>query len=572
MILERYRKWKDEDGNEFRPVSLDGQALLNDRILNKGTAFSVEERDDFHLRGLLPPRVQTFDEQIKRVYMGYQSAGSDIQKYHFLRSIQDMNETLFYKLLSEHIEEMTPIIYTPTVGMACQQFSHRYRRARGLYITPYNVDHMGDMVNHFPSKNIKIIVVTDSQGVLGIGDQGVGGMGISIGKLSLYTLGAGIHPSSCLPVVLDIGTDNLSLLTDPMYLGIPHKRIRGAEYDDFISEFIGKVTRFFPNALLQWEDFSKSNAFNNLITYKERLPSFNDDIQGTGAVVLAGIINACKIKKEMLDKQIFLIYGAGAGGIGVADQILAGLMDKGLDAQAASDRIFVLDSQGLILDNRRDLEEYKRHYAKPARLIEGWKREQPGIASLTEVINNVPVTVLLGTSGMKDAFTEGHVQQMLKYTDRPVIFPLSNPTNKSEAVPADILRWSQGRAIISAGSPFGDIDYEGKTYRVGQGNNVFIFPGVGLASILTKIKVITPEIFTTASCALAECVSAEDLAAGNVYPRIKDLREITFHVAMRVIRNVLHRDKDNELHQMDDLEEYVRGRMWTPEYLPYRRV
>ncbi|MGL4770828.1 MAG: oxaloacetate-decarboxylating malate dehydrogenase, partial [Plesiomonas shigelloides] len=296
MATGKYLRWKDSEGNEFRPVSLTGMDLLNDRNLNKGTAFSEQERADFELDGLLPPQVQMFDDQIERVYQGFESASTDIEKYIFLRSLQDRNETLFYALLSQHVEQMTPIIYTPTVGKACQEFSHRYQKPRGLFITPENVDNMGNMARHFNGKTIKIIVVTDSQGILGIGDQGVGGMGIPIGKLSLYTLAAGIHPACCLPITLDVGTDNQALLDDPMYLGQPHKRIRGQEYDAFIEKFVRQVKVHFPNAVLQWEDFSKSNAFNNLSRYQQELPSFNDDIQGTGAVVLAGIIGAVRSK------------------------------------------------------------------------------------------------------------------------------------------------------------------------------------------------------------------------------------------------------------------------------------
>ncbi|MGF1758620.1 NAD-dependent malic enzyme [Photobacterium sagamiensis] len=571
MTTGKYLRWKDEKGNEFRPVSLTGTELLNDRTLNKSTAFSYEEREAFQLSGLLPPRVQTFDDQLNRVYDGFRNASTDIEKYLFLRSLQDRNETLFYALLSRHVEEMTPIIYTPTVGKACQEFSHRYQKARGLYITEDSVDEMGEMARQFTGKDIKIIVVTDSQGILGLGDQGVGGMGIPIGKLSLYTLGAGIHPAHCLPIALDVGTDNQDLLDDPMYLGMPRKRMRGEEYKTFIRKFVKQVKRHFPKAVLQWEDFSKSNAFDNLSDYEDDLPSFNDDIQGTGSVVLAGILGAVKIKDEKLADQTYVVYGAGAGGVGVADQIYAGLLKEGCSHVAAREKIFVLDSQGLVFDDRDGLDEYKKRYAKPRALAEGWHTEVLGKVSLTEFIDNHPVTVLLGTSGIGGAFKEEHVQKMLEYTKRPMVFPLSNPTANCEAIPEDIYNWSDGQAIVATGSPFGHVDYNGHEYRIGQGNNVFIFPGVGLASIVSQTQKVTLEMFTMASYALAECVSDEDLAAGCVYPRISQLKDVSVVVATSILEN-MQATEPNSMLRGKDIQQELAQQMWEPVYLPYRRV
>ena len=471
--------------------------------------------------------------------------------------------------MSRHVEEITPYICNPTLGKECQEFSHRFQKPRGLYITPKNVDDMGSLARHMDAKAVRIIVVTDSQGILGIGDQGVGGMGIPIGKLALYTLGAGIHPACCLPIALDVGTDNQALLDDPMYLGQPHRRIRGKEYDDFIDKFVAGVKRHFPNAVLQWEDFSKSNAFNNLARYQQALPSFNDDIQGTGAVVLAGIIGAVKSKGETLGQQHYLVYGAGAGGVGVADQICAGMIREGLDPQAARDRIYILDTQGLVCDNREGLDEYKRRYAKPGLLLAQWDLQ--GKAGLTEVLRHVPITVLLGTSGAGGAFQEEHIQLMLTHCERPMVFPLSNPTANCEALPEDIFRWSQGRAIVATGSPFKDVHHEGQDYRIGQGNNVFIFPGVGLAAIVSQIREISPDIFTTAAFALAECVSEADLARGTVYPRISELRNISVHVATAVLKDIVRRDPSHPLIGQD-LQEHILSHMWEPVYLPYRRV
>ena len=571
MTTGKYLRWKDEKGNEFRPVPLTGTELLNDRTLNKSTAFSYEEREAFQLSGLLPPRVQTFDDQLNRVYDGFRNASTDIEKYLFLRSLQDRNETLFYALLSRHVEEMTPIIYTPTVGKACQEFSHRYQKARGLYITEDSVDTMGEMARQFTGKDIKIIVVTDSQGILGLGDQGVGGMGIPIGKLSLYTLGAGIHPAHCLPIALDVGTDNQDLLDDPMYLGMPRKRMRGEEYKTFIRKFVKQVKQHFPKAVLQWEDFSKSNAFDNLSDYEDDLPSFNDDIQGTGSVVLAGILGAVKIKDEKLADQTYVVYGAGAGGVGVADQIYAGLLKEGCSHLAAREKIFVLDSQGLVFDDRDGLDEYKKRYAKPRALAEGWHTEVLGKVSLTELINSHPVTVLLGTSGIGGAFKEEHVQKMLEYTKRPMVFPLSNPTANCEAIPEDIYNWSDGQAIVATGSPFGNVDYNGHEYRIGQGNNVFIFPGVGLASIVSQTQKVTLEMFTMASYALAECVSDEDLAAGCVYPRISQLKDVSVVVATSILEN-MQATEPNSMLRGKDIQQELAQQMWEPVYLPYRRV
>lgn len=571
MTTGKYLRWKDENGDVFRPVSLIGTQLLNDRTLNKSTAFTQEEREAFQLNGLLPPRVQTFEDQLNRVYDGFLNASSDIEKYLFLRALQDRNETLFYALISRHVDEMTPIIYTPTVGKACQEFSHRYQKARGLYVTQENVCKMGEMARDFTGKDIKIIVVTDSQGILGLGDQGVGGMGIPIGKLSLYTLGAGIHPAHCLPIALDVGTDNQALLNDPMYLGTPQRRLKGVEYKEFIKQFVKQVTRYFPTAVLQWEDFSKSNAFDNLSDYEDVLPSFNDDIQGTGAVVLAGILGACKIKKETLLDQTYVVYGAGAGGVGVSDQIFAGLIKEGCPEALARDKIFIFDSQGLVFDDRSGLDEYKKRYAKPRAIAQNWQTEDADKVTLTELINNHPVTVLLGTSGIGGAFTQEHIKKMLQYTTRPMIFPLSNPTANCEAIPEDVYQWSNGQAIVATGSPFGNVHFNGQEYRIGQGNNVFIFPGVGLAAIVSKAKKVTPEMFTAASYALAECVSDDDLAQGIVYPRISDLKEVSVVVAKVILSHIQETDPSSEL-QGKNIEDELALHMWEPVYLPYRRV
>lgn len=569
MSKAKYLRWKDTDGRYFRPVSITGSDLLSDQTLNKGTAFTAEERIEFDLVGLLPPEPQAFAEQLARVYEGFLSQESDIKKYTYLRSLQARNETLFYALISRHLDEMTPIIYTPTVGKACQEFSHRYQKTRGMFITQDNVASLSHIAHHFDSKDIKIIVVTDSKAILGIGDQGVGGMGIPVGKLSLYTLGAGIHPASCLPITLDIGTDNETLLNDPMYLGKRHKRITGKDYEDFIETFVQQIKIAFPKAVLQWEDFSKGDAFNNLNRYKDQLPSFNDDIQGTGSVVLGGVIGATKIKKENLRDQTFAIFGAGAGGVGVADQIHSGLMRDGLTTDQARDRIFILDSQGLVLNDRERLDDFKQRYAKPRSVCAAWAGQDK--LSLEDLLRDIPVTVLIGTSGVPGSFQQIHVDLMLKHCDRPMIFPLSNPTSNSEAMPEDIYKWSDGKAIVATGSPYPNVEHNGISHRIGQGNNVFIFPGVGLAAILAKVKQIDIDMFTTASFALAECVTDEDLAQGAVYPEIHRLREISAFVAKAVMKEELKKDPSNPFNA-DELDSYLKDRMWIPEYLPYKLV
>lgn len=569
MSNTKYLKWQDPDGTYFRPVSLTGVSLLNDRTLNKGTAFTEQERKDFNLRGLLPPRTQTFEAQLERTYEGFQGSESDIKKYVYLRALQDRNETLFYALVSKHLKEMTPIIYTPTVGKACQEFSHRFQKTRGMYVTPDNIDEFAHIAHHFTAMDVKIIVVTDSKAILGIGDQGVGGMGIPIGKLSLYTLGAGIHPASCLPITLDIGTDNETLLSDPMYLGQKHKRITGKDYESFIDKFVSHVKHSFPKAVLQWEDFSKSDAYNNLKRHKDELPSFNDDIQGTGAVVLSGLINAAKMKNERISQQTIAVFGAGAGGVGVANQIFAGLVRDGLTPDQAKQRIYILDSQGLVLDDREKLEDFKRAYARSRNEVNDWKDVSK--IGLDDLLESVPINVLIGTSGVFGAFKKHHIEMLMKHCERPMVFPLSNPTNHSEAIPSDIYEWSHGKAIVATGSPYPNIEYNGKSYRVGQGNNVFIFPGVGLAAILSKSKIVDTDMFTTASFALAECVTAEDLAEGAIYPKIPRLREISAFVAKSILEEILVKQPENPF-KSENLDSYIEERMWIPEYIPYKRV
>ncbi|MCG8334070.1 MAG: NAD-dependent malic enzyme [Proteobacteria bacterium] len=570
MSIEKYQKWRDHKGRLFTPVSVDGLDLISDRNLNKGTAFTMEEREEFHLRGLIPPNVQTLEDQKVRVYEGFCAAPSDIDKYIYLRSLQDRNETLFYSLIEEHIEEMLPIIYIPTVVTACSQFSHHYQRARGLYITKDNVEKLPDMTNHFASSNIEMIVVTDSQGISGMHDIGVGGMAIPIGKLSLYTLGSGLHPSYCLPIAIDIGTDNEELLADPLYLGVGHKRIKGEKYDKFLDKFVEIVRQSFPKAILQWEDFAKHRAFQILEKYRDKLPSFNDDIQGTGAVVMAGVLNAVKTKNEDLKDQKFVIFGAGSGGIGFARQLVLELEAMGISKDEARQKICLFDSKGCILQNRPDLEDYKKPFAmNPSQLAN--VDASTGKPSLLDVIKSLKATFLIGISGQKDVFTEEHVKAMMENTERPVIFPLTNPASECEASPEDLCNWTDGKAIVALGSAWGEIEHGGKCLRVGVASNAFVFPGVGMASMISRQQVLTDDMFTNAAHALASCVSEKDLSDGAVYPRLKDIQKVGLRVATEILRGLIKSNPDLGIKE-ENLYDLVQSKVWKPMYHPYRRV
>ncbi len=541
--------------------------LIHEPLLNKGTAFTRKEREIFGLEGRLPPHVSTLAEQLKRSKGNYDAKPNRIEKYIFLRALQDRNEVLFYALLRKHLSEMLPIIYTPTVGEAVEKHGHIYRRARGLFITPHNVGMMDDMARKIHAAGrIEIIVVTDGQSILGIGDQGVGGMGIPVGKLALYAVGAGIHPSRCLPICLDVGTNNEKLLADQLYLGLKQKRIAGKEYSDFIKTFVEGVKRNFPAAVLQWEDFSKQNAFNNLDNYRKELTSFNDDIQGTGAMVLGGIICAMKIKKTLLKEQNFLIYGAGAAGIGIARQIRDGLMQEGLSRQDALDKIFVLDSGGLLTEDRPEMDEYKKEFTKPERIFRKWLRENVYSFTLADTIKNGKITALIGVSARKDAFDDRIIDLMLENNPEPVIFPLSNPTSRAEADPRRILERTGGKAIVSSGSPFPPVTVNGREYRIGQGNNAFIFPGLGLGVIASKTGIITDGLFTAAATALASAVSEDDLENRSIYPPVERIFDVSRKVAVAVYKKTLEEGTGTPV-ENGDIEEAVKNRMWIPDYL-----
>ncbi|HEX6624680.1 MAG TPA: NAD-dependent malic enzyme [Pyrinomonadaceae bacterium] len=489
---------------EALEVSLTGHLLLDNPLLNKGSAFPEEERRAFGLLGLLPPHPSTIEEQLVRTYENYRRKETDLERYIFLGSLQDRNETLFYRLLQAHITEMMPIIYTPTVGLGCQSYSHLFRRPRGLYISYPQRGEIDAILANAPTAEPSVIVVTDGERVLGLGDLGVGGMGIPVGKLSLYTLCAGIHPRTTLPIQLDAGTNNRELLEDPLYLGWRHERVRGEAYADFVEAFVEGVARKFPRALLQWEDFAKHNAARLLERYRDRLCTFNDDIQGTGAVTLAGLLAATKLSGARLSEQRITILGAGSSATGISEQIVTAMRAEGLSEQEARARLWLLDSGGLVHAGRAGLEPFKQKFARPVEQTARWGPAPDGGFALADVVRNVRPTVLIGTSAQPGAFTEEVVREMARHVGRPVIFPLSNPTSKSEATPRDLVAWTEGRALVATGSPFPEVSYGGRTIRTGQCNNSFIFPGVGLGVIAAAARRVTDGMFVAAARSLAE--------------------------------------------------------------------
>src|SRR6266496_388760 len=529
--LERNRKMNSATStlefteSESRTISITGQRLLDDPLLNKSSAFPDEERRELGLRGLLPLHTSTIGEQLARVYENYQRKDSDIERYIFLTALQDRNETLFCRLLQDHVSEMTPIIYTPTVGDGCRQYSHVFRRPRGLYISyPYR-DEILSLLNNAPVKDVDVIVVTDGERILGLGDLGVGGMGIPVGKLSLYTLCAGIHPARTLPILLDVGTDNRELLNDPLYLGWRHERVRGRDYDDFIEVFVAAIRQKFPNVLLQWEDFSKHNAPRILERYRDRLCTFNDDIQGTGAVTVAGLLAATKLTHTKLNEQRIVILGAGSSAIGISDQIVAAMMVEGATEVQARAKLWLVDRRGLVHTRRTTVEPFKQKYAQAIEGTLRWELDDPSQINFSDVVRNVQPTILIGTSAQPGAFIEEIVREMAKHVEHPVIFPLSNPTSKSEAVPSDLFDWTEGLAVVATGSPFPDVVRDGRVIRIGQCNNSFIFPGVGLGVIASGARRVINEMFGAAARALSEFAPVFHDAEAPLYPPLEQVRD-----------------------------------------------
>lgn len=565
-----FRSVRDENtGEEIWEVSLKGQLLLDYPLLNKGSAFPEDERRELGLMGLVPPHQADVKEQLARLYENYCRKATDLERYIYLVSLQDRNETLFYRLLQEHITEMTPIIYTPVVGLACQNYSHIYRRPRGLYISYPLRDDIDAILNNAPNPNVQVIVVTDGERILGLGDLGVGGMGIPVGKLSLYTLCAGIHPAVTLPILLDVGTNNADLLEDPLYLGWHHERVRGKNYDDFIEAFVTGVMRRFPGVLLQWEDFSKNNASRLLEKYRDRLCTFNDDIQGTGAVTLAGLLAAVEVAETKISQCRVVILGAGSAAIGISNQIFTAMRSEGLSEEEAKKQICLVDSKGLVHSDREGLEPAKLAYAQPFSRTAGWRVASSGRITLEDVVNNLKPHILIGTSAQPGVFNESIVRTMASYAERPIIFPLSNPTSKSEAIPADLIAWTAGRALVATGSPFPDVVYNGRTIQIGQCNNAFIFPGVGLGVIGSHARRVTDSMFVAAARALSTLSPARKDPAASLFPSLCIVREISRQVALAV-GTAAQREGVADETSPEDLARSIDAHMWSPEYVRFK--
>jgi len=545
-----------------------GYDVLRNPLLNKGSAFTPAERVKLGLEGILPPQFNDMAMQAQRSYAGIERHRAPIDKYVALAALQDRNEHLFYRVVRDHIEEFMPIIYTPTVGQATREYSHVFQHSRGLWITPASRGGIATALrNAAGERRIRLMVVTDNESILGIGDQGAGGIGISIGKLSLYTAAAGVHPAETLPISIDVGTDNKALLDDPLYLGRRHPRLRGAEYDALIDEFVMAVKSEFPGALLQWEDFRKENALNIMNKYRKVLPSFNDDIQGTGAVALAGLLGACRVIGHKLTDERIVVFGAGAGGLGIARQIRAGLMQLGLDDTAVRERIAVLDSRGLIVSDNEMRDAYKSELA--------WSQDQArrvGLGnsaqrSLDDVVEHYKPTVLIGASGQSGSFPEQLIRRVAAQVERPIIFPLSNPNDNTEARPEDIIRWTDGRAIVAAGSPFQPVAHGGELRKIGQANNAFIFPGLGLGALLAEVREVTDNMINVAAASLAGCLTEAELAEGLLFPSVRRLRDVARGVAIAVIKQAAIDGVATKT--IADPEAVVAANMWEPEYPVY---
>lgn len=547
-----------------------GPVLLEFPRLNKGSAFSMEERANFNLIGLLPEVVETIDEQAERAWRQYQEFKTDIDKHIYLRNIQDTNETLFYRLVENHLDEMMPVIYTPTVGLACERFSEIYRRARGVFISWPNRQYMDDILQNVPNHNIKVIVVTDGERILGLGDQGIGGMGIPIGKLSLYTACGGISPAYTLPVVLDVGTNNQQLLNDPLYMGWRHPRITDEEYYAFVDEFIQAVKHRWPNVLLQFEDFAQKNATPLLQRYRNEICSFNDDIQGTAAVTVGTLIAASRAAGSQLSEQKIVFLGAGSAGCGIAEQIVAQTQREGLTEEQARQKVFMVDRFGLLTDNMPNLLPFQTKLVQKRENLQGWQTESDAI-SLLDVVRNVKPDILIGVSGQTGLFTEEIIREMHKHCPRPIVMPLSNPTSRVEATPHDIIHWTEGNALVATGSPFPPVVWKDKTFPIAQCNNAYIFPGIGLGVIASGASRITDEMLMAASETLAQHSPLVNTGYGLVLPPLSEIQNVSRAIAFAVGKMAQAQGVAVEI-SAEALEQAIEDNFWLPEYRNYRRT
>ena len=550
---------------------LSGYDLLLDSRLNKGTAFTEEERDTFGLHGLLPPHIGNLEDQLERRKKALDNRDTAFGKYHLMRDLQDTNETLFYALIEKHIEELLPIVYTPAVGEGCQRFSEIWRKPRGLFLSYPNRDRIGKILADPRYDNVRCIVVSDGERILGLGDQGAGGMGIPIGKMALYTALAGIPPEHCLPVLLDVGTDNEALLHDPIYIGWQHKRVRGQEYDEFVEAFVKAVERRWPHILLQWEDFAGTNAATLLERYRDRLCTFNDDIQGTAAVTTATLLAAVNATGIPLKEQTIALFGSGGAGIGIANLLMAAMQEEGLDEAGARRRIYAFNRYGLLVEGARGIRASQLPYVRPRSDVKDWKLSGGEDISLLDVVQNAGITALVGTSAQAGAFSEDIVLAMASHTPRPIIFPLSNPTSCAEATPADLLRWTVGRAIVGTGSPFAPVEFDGKLIPIAQTNNSYIFPGLALGILVSRARRVTDDMIMAAAKALARQSPAQQDKHARLLPPIADSRTVGLVVAEAVARQAIA-DGVAELAEPASLTDQLRAYMWEPVYLPYERV
>ncbi|HAT8751961.1 TPA: oxaloacetate-decarboxylating malate dehydrogenase [Legionella pneumophila] len=550
-------------------VTKRGMDLLRDPILNKGTAFSLQERDEFALHGLIPTTVETLEQQVIRCLDAYSAKENPLEKHIYLRALQDRNEVLFYRFIIDNLVDILPIIYTPVVGQACEMFSHIYRQPRGVFLSYPERDKLDSIIQNIAStRSIKVIVVTDGERILGLGDQGAGGLGIPIGKLSLYTSCGGIHPSNTLPIILDVGTNNKERLDDPEYIGWRHARISGKEYDDFVDQFVQSIKRHMPHVLLQFEDFAQQHAYPLLERYKNQLCTFNDDIQGTASVAVAAILAATRVTNTPLKEHRVALLGAGSAGCGISEQLVHAMMNQGLSEEEARSRFYLVDRYGLLHDEMTDLLPFQKGFVRSSTSLQNWKLEKKGEITLTDVINNAQPTILLGVSGQPNQFKEAMIKTMLSYCERPIIFPLSNPTSRAEAIPQDLLNWTAGKALIATGSPFEPVVINGHKIEIAQCNNSYIFPGVGLGVVAGQAKRVTDLMMMAAAVALSELAPAIRTGEGRLLPELNSIREVSQHIARAVI---LQGIKEGHIEPMNNnkIDESIKRTMWTPQYGPY---
>lgn len=544
-------------------TTLKGRDLLANPYVNKGVAFTKKEREELGLNGLLPVQVLNLDEQVKRAYEQYLAHPTNLRKNGYLYDLHDRNVVLFYRLLKDHLSEMLPIIYTPTIGEAIQRYSHEYHRPGGMYLSIDNPEGVDDAFKNLGRDDINLMVITDSESILGIGDQGVGGINIAIGKLAVYTAAAGINPSRVLPVVLDVGTDNEKLINDPLYIGNKFNRVRGHRYDEFIDLFINTAKKFSPEVLLHWEDLGNVNARNIIEKYGNKILTFNDDIQGTGAVTLAAIMSALQVTGQSLKDQRIIVFGPGAAGIGNADQMVETMVLEGVTKQEAYNRFWAVDYRGLLTDDIEGVFKFQQPYTRKSAEVKNWERNEAGIISLLEVVKRVKPTILIGTSGQSGAFSEEIIKEMAKHVERPIIMPMSNPTHLAEAVPENIIKWTEGKALIATGSPFDNVQYNGVSYEIGQSNNAFVFPGLGLGAILAKADVVSKGMLAASANAVAK-MSDSSREGASLLPYISQLQEVSKAVAIEVIKAAMSEGIAKT--EITDIEKTVTEAMWKPEY------